>query len=125
MTASRALDAPSARVVRALGMSKGDGSSRVADTFYSERMSTIVVNMVRTEPAPLHVHRQHDEIMVILDGEAEFKLSGDVQRARVGDLLHAPAGVPHAVQPTDSCVLLAVFSPGLHPDRPDREIVGG
>jgi quercetin dioxygenase-like cupin family protein len=88
-------------------------------------MSTILVSMRRGEPSRLHVHRSHDELMVIVDGEADFRLVDQVQHVGVGDMLHAPAGVPHAVQPADRCVLLAVFSPGLHPDRPDREFVDG
>jgi quercetin dioxygenase-like cupin family protein len=86
-------------------------------------MSYMVVELERSEPPPLHVHASHDELMVVLDGSAIFRLADRSETAGTGDLLHAPMGVPHAVEPTDSCVLLAVFGPGLHPDRPDRQTV--
>jgi quercetin dioxygenase-like cupin family protein len=86
-------------------------------------LSFMVVQLRRAEPTRLHVHDEHDEVMVVLDGSATFRLADRSDTAEVGDVLHAPAGVAHAVEPTDACVLLAVFGPGMDPDHPDRRFL--
>jgi quercetin dioxygenase-like cupin family protein len=83
-------------------------------------MSFMVVQLRSAGPTRLHVHDEHDEVMVVLDGSAVFRLADRSETAEAGDVLHAPAGVAHAVEPTDACVLLAVFGPGMDPDHPDR-----
>ena len=109
---------------RALARAAGaDGQpSRLAGQ-YADDMSFMVVQLRRTAPIKLHVHDAHDEVMVVLDGSAVFRLADRSETAEVGDVLHAPAGVAHAVEPTDACVLLAVFGPGMDPDRPDRRFL--
>lgn len=44
---------------------------------------------------PLHVHRNQDEIFHCLEGELRFVVGGRELRARAGDTLMAPKGVPH------------------------------
>ncbi len=47
---------------------------------------------------PLHQHRDEDELIVVLDGEVEFR-SGDVETvATTGATVHLPHGVPHSFQ---------------------------
>lgn len=40
----------------------------------------------------------YDAVVQILDGEAELIIAGTPVKARVGELVIMPAGVPHAVQ---------------------------
>ena len=44
---------------------------------------------------PLHLHRNQDEIFHCLDGELRFVVGGKALRARAGETLIAPKGVPH------------------------------
>jgi quercetin dioxygenase-like cupin family protein len=44
---------------------------------------------------PLHVHRTEDEVFHILEGEFRFIMQGQERRARAGDIVLAPKGVPH------------------------------
>lgn len=44
---------------------------------------------------PLHVHHNEDEGFWILEGELTFHLAGEPVKARVGDFVLGPRGVPH------------------------------
>jgi quercetin dioxygenase-like cupin family protein len=45
--------------------------------------------------APLHIHRNEDEIFHILEGEMLFRVADRDVRAGTGDTLLAPKGTPH------------------------------
>jgi quercetin dioxygenase-like cupin family protein len=48
---------------------------------------------------PLHVQDEDQETFYILDGELTFFVEdGTAIRAQAGDVVHVPAGVPHAFQ---------------------------
>ena len=70
-----------------------------------------------TEPpnmsAPLHVHHREDETFLILDGEATIEVGDRTIRARPGDMVFGPRGIPHRydVGP-DGCRLLFLLTPG-------------
>jgi len=42
----------------------------------------------------------HDAVVLILDGEAEFRVSGVARGLKAGDLLLMPGNEPHAVKAT-------------------------
>src|SRR5690242_20366354 len=45
---------------------------------------------------PMHVHHGGDEAFLVLEGELEFFLAGqEPRRARAGDFVFGPRGVPH------------------------------
>jgi quercetin dioxygenase-like cupin family protein len=57
------------------------------------------VSVIATAPPPgtgppLH-HHNFDEAFYVLDGELTFQLRDERVRARAGDLVFAPRGVPH------------------------------
>lgn len=39
-----------------------------------------------------------DAIVTVLEGEADVTIAGRLSRVQVGELIHLPANVPHAVQ---------------------------
>ncbi|MEX0703569.1 MAG: cupin domain-containing protein [Planctomycetales bacterium] len=47
---------------------------------------------------PPHRHAREDECFYLLDGEFEITLGDRALRARAGDCIHLPRGVPHAFQ---------------------------
>lgn len=73
-----------------------------------------MVNFVSFEPhteAPLHVHEE-EQIVIVLEGEFEFELDGDVRMMRKGDVAVVPSWVPHGARTKDSpCVEADVFNP--------------
>jgi len=44
---------------------------------------------------PVHIHPGQDEFILVLEGELDLKLDGAWSKAKVGDLVRMPRGVPH------------------------------
>jgi mannose-6-phosphate isomerase-like protein (cupin superfamily) len=73
-----------------------------------------------------HIHHEHDEVVVVIEGEADFRLGEDVKTVTLGDLVTVPAGTVHApINSSAGCVLISVFAPRFDPDNPDRHFVDG
>ncbi len=64
---------------------------------------------------PRHVHNAEDEVFVMLEGEATFRVGDRAICARAGDTLFGPRGVPHeyTVGP-EGCRMLFAFTPGAN-----------
>ncbi|MBJ7609161.1 MAG: cupin domain-containing protein [Candidatus Dormibacteraeota bacterium] len=73
-----------------------------------------MVNFVSFEPhteAPLHVHEE-EQIVLVIDGEFEFNIDGDVRMMRTGDVAVIPSWVPHGARThASSCNEIDVFNP--------------
>jgi quercetin dioxygenase-like cupin family protein len=60
----------------------------------------------------LHLQPDHDELVLILEGECEFRVGERTQRVAGGDLLFIPQGAVHGPAPgSGRIVLLSVFAP--------------
>jgi len=46
---------------------------------------------------PLHIHPNHEEVILIMEGSVEGVLGEEVRTLGPGDVLVAPAGVKHSV----------------------------
>ena len=60
----------------------------------------------------IHIQRNHDELVLILDGECGFRVGDEVRRVRAGDLIFIPQSTIHG--PIIDCgpiALLSVFAP--------------
>lgn len=44
---------------------------------------------------PVHIHPNQDEFILVQEGELDLKLDGKWQKAKAGDLVRMPRGVPH------------------------------
>lgn len=44
---------------------------------------------------PVHVHPTQEEFILVQEGELELKLDGKWMKAKAGDLVRMPRGVPH------------------------------
>lgn len=73
-----------------------------------------MVNFVSFEPhteAPMHVHEE-EQIVLVINGEFEFEIDGDVRVMRTGDVAVIPSWVPHGARTRDStCREIDVFNP--------------
>jgi mannose-6-phosphate isomerase-like protein (cupin superfamily) len=70
------------------------------------------VDMLEVPPGhmpPLHVHHSHDELFYMLAGELTLLMPGRSIKAKPGDTVRAPMGVPHVYR--------------VEGDRPARWIV--
>ena len=79
--------------------------------------SRVLVGVNAFEPGQahaLHAHAGMDKVYHVVAGEGQFLLEGGVQPMRAGDLLVAPADVPHGVRNTGTgrLVVLAILAPG-------------
>jgi quercetin dioxygenase-like cupin family protein len=73
-----------------------------------------LVNFVYFEAnteAPTHVHAE-EQFTIVLDGEFEFNLDGEVRTMRPGDVAVIPPWVPHGAFTRDTtCREIDVFTP--------------
>lgn len=76
-----------------------------------QRMMANFVDFAPGVSAPRHVHEE-EQLVIVLDGEMNFDLDGDVRVMRPGDVAVIPAWVPHAAWTTDSrCAEVDIFCP--------------
>lgn len=69
------------------------------------------VSFSENTEAPNHVHIE-EQIVVMLEGELEFDLDGEVRRLAKGDVVVVPPWVPHGARTGDyTCVEVDVFNP--------------
>ena len=73
-----------------------------------------MANFVSFEPntvAPTHVHEE-EQIVVVLEGELEFEIDGEVRTMRPGDVAVIPPWVRHGARTLESpCLEVDVFTP--------------
>jgi quercetin dioxygenase-like cupin family protein len=73
-----------------------------------------MVNSVHFAPhteAPMHAHDE-EQITVVVEGELEFNLDGDVRLLSPGMLAVIPANVPHGARTRErACLEYDVFNP--------------
>jgi quercetin dioxygenase-like cupin family protein len=97
---------------------------RVTHINPTPRSTTAVASIPAGGGLRPHYHREHDEIIVFLEGEAEFRIGDQVRRVRAGDVVTVPAGVVHATfHAHTDCLLAAVFAPTFDKANEDRVYV--
>lgn len=73
-----------------------------------------MTNFVRFAPhteAPVHVHVE-EQIVIVLEGEFEFSVDGEVRMMGVGDVAVVPPWVPHGAKTlAGTCYEVDVFNP--------------
>lgn len=70
----------------------------------------------------LHVQPHHEELVVILDGEVDFRVGDETTSVRPGDLVFIPRGAPHGPLPGEGqrMAALSIFAPRFDPSRADN-----
>ena len=70
-------------------------------------------------PVPAHLHRRHDETVVVLSGRGRLRLGDASFDVGPGTVIQVPRGTVHALEVTESPVeAISVFSPPF--DGTDR-----
>jgi quercetin dioxygenase-like cupin family protein len=76
-----------------------------------ERTMVNFVSFEEHTEAPRHVHEE-EQIVLVLEGEFEFDLDGDIRTMRQGDVAVIPAWVPHGARTYGTrCREVDVFNP--------------
>ncbi|HWD97178.1 MAG TPA: cupin domain-containing protein [Acidimicrobiales bacterium] len=77
----------------------------------TERSLVNFVHFDKNTEAPRHSHEE-EQTVIVLEGEFEFDLDGDVRTLRPGDVAVVPAWVPHGAHTNETtCLEVDVFTP--------------
>ena len=70
----------------------------------------------------LHTQPHHDEVVLVLDGEVDFRVGDTIRRVQPGDLVFIPRHTLHGPILADGerLAALSVFAPHFDPARPDN-----
>jgi quercetin dioxygenase-like cupin family protein len=83
-------------------------------TFQPAMGQNVLANFVTYEPnsvAPMHVHVE-EQVVIVIDGEFEFTLDGEVKTMKAGDIAIIPPWVPHGAKAgANGCRQVDVFTP--------------
>lgn len=61
--------------------------------------------------APVH-HHEHEQILVVVDGECDFILEGKLYPMKKGDVIIVPSNAEHGAYSSDKgCQIIDIFSP--------------
>jgi quercetin dioxygenase-like cupin family protein len=83
----------------------------VARTFWGEEMLAAVVDLDPDTQLPMHSH-PHEQLGIIIEGQIEFNIDGEVYILKPGDVYVIPGDVEHAAKTFDHPVkVMDVFSP--------------
>jgi mannose-6-phosphate isomerase-like protein (cupin superfamily) len=97
---------------------------RVTDVNLTPRSTTAIASIRAGGGLRPHIHHEHDEIIVFLEGEADFRIGDRSRLVRAGDVVTVPAGVVHATYNAHTdCLVAAVFAPFFDRANEDREYV--
>ena len=88
-------------------------------------MESMTANIASSsgDGSKLHTQPDHDEIVIVVDGEAEFRVGKEVYRVGPGDFVFIPRNTLHGRVRTitDSMSALSIYSPFF--DRTKENIV--
>ncbi|MEO0388489.1 MAG: cupin domain-containing protein [Pseudomonadota bacterium] len=84
------------------GITKEGGGAKLnilGQTYYvkawCESSFAFETNSEPGQHVPVHVHPTQDEFILVQEGELDLKLDGVWSKAKAGDLVRMPKGVPH------------------------------
>lgn len=80
-------------------------------TFWGEEMLLSLVEVDANSEVPLHTH-PHEQGGIIIEGELEMGIGGEVKLLKPGDMYIIPGNVEHYAKAHDTkAVALDIFSP--------------
>ena len=84
---------------------------------------TANVGIVSESRNALHTQKHHDEILVIIEGNVDFKVGNEVKKVSKGDLVFSPQNTLHGplLSEGQSFAALSVFAPYF--DRSKKNIL--
>ena len=83
----------------------------LARTFWGQEMLAALVDLDPHTELPVHSH-PHEQLGMVIEGQIQFNIDGQIQILHPGDVYLVPGGVQHGAQTFDQPVkVMDVFSP--------------
>ncbi|WP_163557334.1 cupin domain-containing protein [Halomonas sp. NO4] len=112
------------QIVESLATDESTKNDPIQRVFvFDGRHLTANVGIVRDSGNALHTQTHHDEILVIIDGDVDFRVGDEVKRVSQGDLVYIPQDTLHGpiLEEGQRFAALSVFAPYF--DRSKNNIV--
>lgn len=87
-------------------------TTKVAHDRTVSGMNAVEFTAPRGFGPPLHLHRDEDEIMYLLDGTLRLEIDGVERTATTGAVVALPAGIPHTFQVTSEMATFLTVAGG-------------
>jgi quercetin dioxygenase-like cupin family protein len=111
-----------ADAIRALATDQATAADPIKRTFLcdGEHLSCNV-NVLEAGEDVIHIQPDHDELVLVVEGECGFRVGDEFKRVRAGDLMFIPRDTVHGpVVDNGRVALLSVFAPFF--DRTKKNI---
>lgn len=69
-----------------------------------------VVTILSGKRNPLHLHPNCEDLLYVVEGQADHKLGDEMYHLEPGDVIRIPQGVPHWAEANGATPLVAVIS---------------
>lgn len=81
---------------------------------------TANIGIVRDSGNALHTQTEHDELLVIIDGNVKFRVGAEIKEVKRGDLVFIPRDTLHGpiLDEGQSFAALSVFGPRFDRSKP-------
>jgi quercetin dioxygenase-like cupin family protein len=102
------------QIVESLETDKSTSNDPIKRVFvFDGKHLTANVGIVRGSGNALHTQKHHDEILVIIEGNVDFKVGNEIKKVSTGDLVFIPENTLHGpiLEEGQSFSALSVFAP--------------
>ncbi|CAN5178713.1 hypothetical protein BH18ACT12_BH18ACT12_05620 [soil metagenome] len=102
------MDVRSARAVEAFTTKDG---STIRELHHTGRQSLAEATLEPGQATQRHFHRQSEEIYIVLDGEGELEIEGEIHRVGSGDAALIRPGAWHEIRAVSALRFLCCCAP--------------
>jgi quercetin dioxygenase-like cupin family protein len=86
--------------------------------------ANVVQAQPQTEPF-LHIHKDHDEFIYVIEGEGWAYVGDNKFPVKPGDFVYGPAGIEHGFHMPVTGIRLSMYAPTFDFNNPDRVVPDG
>jgi len=91
----------------------------------SKYCTVLVVQAQPQEEPFIHIHKEHDEFLYVLEGEGWAYIGDKKLEVKAGDLVYCPVGMEHGFFMPTKGVRLSIYAPPFDRVHPDRVVPSG
>lgn len=73
----------------------------------------------------IHLHKEHDEFLYVLEGEGRVYIGDRNFKVKAGHLVYCPVGMEHGFFMPTKGVRLSIYGPAFDHIHPDRVVPSG